>query len=360
MNKEDIDFILSHFQDQIQLFPRKMMTYKINYQFSIASIEEIFDKCSDSGFTDCRINAYSEYTEYKGIVRQPPNFIFIDMDLSNFGMDRGKLDIALRKTLRKISEYRGFPTVLWTGNGYHIYMPIKAMVLDQEEIFSRDKFPSLFTMMGKYSSWSVSEVFLKYVEVFFTKGKADPLHKPKYKSCLIRIPNSYNSKLLKKGISLESSKVEVIQRWNGQRIPIQLLLRDFRCWITQEEINHKLYVRRKKTFQNTRQTFAPKNNIDWIEKLLQISLEDNRKYCLLWILVPYFINIKNLSHEESLEILEKWLSNCSKLRPLDFNPSIEIKNRIRYVKDYKPLRLSKLKEDNLELYDLIRRNSKEM
>ena len=78
----DIDFILSHFEEPI--FPRKMMTAKSNGQFSVSSKEEIFEKCKQANFVDCRINAYPEYTEYKGIVRYPPNFVFIDLDLTTF------------------------------------------------------------------------------------------------------------------------------------------------------------------------------------------------------------------------------------------------------------------------------------
>ena len=36
----------------------------------------------ESKFVDCRVNAYPSYTEYKGIQRYPPNFIFADLDLS--------------------------------------------------------------------------------------------------------------------------------------------------------------------------------------------------------------------------------------------------------------------------------------
>src|SRR5688500_11863370 len=113
ITKEDITFILSHFESD--LFPRKMMTLKSNGQFTIYSSEEILNKCKHSDFIDCRINAYAEYTEYKGIIRKSPNFIFIDLDLANFEMDRKKLDLRLKRTLKKIEEYRGFPTVLWTG-----------------------------------------------------------------------------------------------------------------------------------------------------------------------------------------------------------------------------------------------------
>ncbi len=133
MNMKDIDFVLSHFQDQLDLFPRKMMTFKSNGQFSITSKEDIFERCRQSNFIDCRVNAYPEYTEYKGIVRQPPNFIFIDLDLKQFDDDIRRLNLALKKTLSNMKKVHGYPTVLWTGNGYHIYQPFKDLVLESRK-----------------------------------------------------------------------------------------------------------------------------------------------------------------------------------------------------------------------------------
>lgn len=354
IKKTNIEIILSHFKGQLQLFPRMMMTSTSNGQFRVFSIEEIFEQCKNSNFTDCRINGYAEYIEYKGILRQPPNFIFVDMDLANFDFDRRRLDLALNNTLKRIKKYHGFPTVVWTGNGYHIYQPIEAIILDQQEIFSKDWFPNLFSLTGKYSNWFVSEVFLKYAEIFFTSGKADPLHKPKYKTCLIRIPGSYNSKLIKQGKLLEEAEVKVIQQWDSHKIPIQSMLRDFRRWITQEEINQRLQNNENKKFHRNRSSIAANINIDWIEKLLQTPLENNRKYCLFHILVPYLLNIKKMSANESIHILDKWLEKCSEIRSLDFNPSIELNYRIKFVKGYKPLGIRKLKEQNIGLYDKLK------
>ncbi len=85
----------------------------------------------ESNFVDCRLNAYPSYTEYKRIQRYPPNFIFTDLDLSS-SKDRQALDRALEGTLRTLRfRINGSPTVLWTGNGYQIYQPIEAVILEQ-------------------------------------------------------------------------------------------------------------------------------------------------------------------------------------------------------------------------------------
>ena len=210
------------------------------------------------------------------------------------------------------------PTVLWTGNGYHVYLPIQAMVLDADTLFSKDKFPNLFSMYdGKYYGYSVSELFLKFAENFFTDGKANPQHRPKFKTCLIRIPNSYNSKCLSKGLSHEESKIKVIQKWNGYRLPIQLLTKYFWRWITQEEINQRLLLKRNGRSQIKRLNQLLSNNfqINWIEQLLQTGIPDGRKETLRLILGPYLAKRKN--YDDATTTLQGWLDKCNNVKPLE-------------------------------------------
>jgi hypothetical protein len=331
-----------------------MMTNKTGGQISVFSKEEILKRCQEANCIDCRINAYPEYTEYQGIVRHPPDFIFIDLDLSKFKNCKKKLDNALETTQNNIHHLGAKPTVIWSGNGYHVYLPIEATVLDLIDIFSKDKFPSLFSddYYGKYHGYSVSELFLKFAKDQLSNGNADPQHRPKYKTCLIRFPNTYNSKDIRNGLTPEESRVRLIQKWDGKRIPIQLLLKDFRRWITQEELDQKRKIIRLKS-KNFNNLSEKSDRIIWIEKLLQTPLKDHRKYCLLHILVPYLVNAKRLPPEEASRIVSTWLSKCNTARPLDFDPSREIKNRIKYVRGFKPMSLVKLQRENNDLYRIV-------
>ncbi len=386
MNLEkEIDFLLSHFgDDEKSLFPRKMMTSKSNGQFTVYSKDEILKRCLESDFIDCRINAYPEYTKWEkyDLIRQPPSFIFIDLDLFNFSKykdPKKTLDGVLKNTLKRMmvcgnehsqrsrdhhsnyphqQQHRNVrpihPTVLWTGNGYHVYLPMQSVVLDAYEQFSKDKFPNLFSMYDcKYNGYSVSEVFLKFAEQYFTDGKADPQHKPKFKSCLIRFPNTYNSKCLANGKSHEESKVKLIQEWDGYRLPIQYLTKEFRRWLVQKEID-QVAINIKKIQSNKSQLKLSYlfDYIDWIERLLKTPIADYRKYCLWQILIPYLKNIKKLQDEEIMAILLKWLDGCNRYEKLDFDPYQKIKENLRNVKDYKPIGLERLKETNAELYAL--------
>ena len=93
---------------------------------------------------------------------------------------------------------------------------------------------------------------------------------------------------------------------------------------------------------------------EWIEKLLQIPVEDGRKYALWKILCPYLVNIKKLEYDKSFEILKTWLEKCNILKELDFNPDVEIKAKLRYVKHYNPISIKKMKDDNKNLNLLLR------
>lgn len=382
MNIEDsIQFILSHF-DQKSLFPRKMMTKESGYQFTISSSEDILRECLSTDFIDCRINAYPVQFGSNWSTNQPPNFIFIDLDLSSFQKYKNSnraLDRTLKDTLEKISivlsqrpsqhtphsldisssdKKQLFvvkPTVLWSGNGYHIYLPIQAFILDHFEPFSKEKYPYLFLKYDcKYPEYSISELFLLFAKQYLSDAKADPLHRPKYKTCLIRIPNTFNSKCLEKGLSFEESKVKVIQKWNGFRPPIQLLTKEFRRWLVQEEIYEKIHKKKIHNRFTNEIGYKNKSSIKWIEELLKVPLSDYRKFCLWRILCPYLLNIRKVSKEETIILLDNWLNKCDELVKTDFNHRQFIKNNLRYVKSYLPPSRESLKSGLPELYEVLK------
>ena len=99
-----IDFILTHLTEP--LFPRTISTYRSEgRQFEVFSKEEMIKAFEQSDFLDCRVNAYPSYTEYKGINRQAPNFLFIDLDKDIVETARAHR-LALTNTLRKKKSYQ--------------------------------------------------------------------------------------------------------------------------------------------------------------------------------------------------------------------------------------------------------------
>jgi hypothetical protein len=342
-----LDFILSHLEEP--LFLRKISTFKSRqqnnqYQFLTRTREEIINSFTDSDFIDCRINAYPSLTEYKGIQRYKPNFIFIDIDRNDFESDRS-FKLALSKTLKNIKDklVDGFPTVLWSGNGYHILQPIEC--------------PTALEYITEFEEFEKpSEQFLRYAKDYLSGGKADKNNYPSFRSCLLRIPGSINSK--------NNSRVTIIQKWNGIRPKITIeILEDFRTYLIQKKIDQEQQdnLKRRQKLLNVR-TNNNKNNYEnyyeWIEKLLlQTPLEDYRKLVLWKILCPYLINVRKLSYDESTLILREWLDKCNSVRRLDFNPNQKIKDDLKRVGNFYPIGIQKLKTDNeyRKLYQLLKK-----
>ncbi len=147
--KDSIDFILSHFEGQHELFPRTIMTAKTVGQKRIdyasddqTPKERVFEYFKKADFKDCKINAFPHNNTYTKVDFEVRNkiaatFIMIDLDLKDFD-SKEKLNKQLKRTLNKISfkfHKEANPTVLWTGNGYHIYQPIDGIVFEKFNVF---------------------------------------------------------------------------------------------------------------------------------------------------------------------------------------------------------------------------------
>jgi hypothetical protein len=348
-----LDFILTHFEAPI--WPRTISTYTTQgRQILVYNREEAFARFKQSNFLDCRINAYPDYTGFGQLNRQPPNFIFIDLDSSSFRTERAHV-MARNATLKNIKKVlSGTCTELWSGNGFHIYQPIDAFPLEQEEMFSKFDQPSRF--------------FLKFAETHLSGNKSDPSHNPSFMSCMIRIPGSHNSKVVEKnnGTTGPGTEVKIIQCWDGFRPKINLLLYDFYMWLGCKEFNRiqrQVQVIQKQSrrakWQRTPQCSNNGNvtaTIRWIERLLQTPLEDYRKTAISLILAPYLVNVKRMEYHDVSITLTDWLTKCDSLRKLQFNPAQHIKRAIGIAakKGIPAMGLITLQEKNKDLYYMLR------
>lgn len=363
--EKGFDFILSHLQEP--LFPRKIMTKDLGYQVEVIDKQKALDYFKSSRYEDCRINAYPPLTNYHGINITPISFIMVDLDLKDFGdLKKEKL---LEKALNKASDnikkiIGGNPTVLWTGNGYHIYQPVDGILLEEYETF--------YEFTKYYLDKDLTSLFIQFAEEYFTDNTSDRLHNPTVKSCLLRIPGGLNSKCL---VREQEAKVKVRQKWDGKRPSIQPLLRDFRRWLIQKRVDdieelkkqekkkhnrfHMIVTSQSQEYNNSNSKNAV-NKIKWIEKgILENPLPDYRKYIIWRILCPYLLNIRKLPKEESYSIIKDWLDKCDKLEKLNFNAKLKIKEGLKGAsKGYYPISLEKLKSENKELFDLLDTPSK--
>ena len=326
--KENLQFILNHFQEP--LFPRTISTQLSGgRQIPVYDINQIYDEFEKSKFTDCRINAFAS------IENPVPNFIFIDLDDIHKNIS---LDKVLQITISNVKKrLRGSPTVLWTGNGYHIYQP-----LDNSQRFEDlDDFKEFDNPDNR---------FLRCEKDYLSSGYADKANYPSLKSCLLRVPGTLNSKCLDKGLSIGDSMVKILQRWDGKRPPVGYQIGTFYSYLISEREKDKT---RKVEYDNLFRCSKPKE-IPWIERLLETPIGDHRKTCLWHILVPYLVNVKRVQESEVSQILGKWLDNCNKERKVDFDTKYVIKSDLKNVKDFLPISKDNLKKEYPDLYQMIK------
>ena len=198
-----LDFILSHFCPPI--YPRTISTSNTSdRQRVIYEKDEIMARYRNADFKDCRINAYPHNDRVNHNNYKIPNLLFIDLDKSAFKTELG-LKRGLKITLDNIKNYLcGVPTVLSTGNGFHVYQPITAInledIADFNDLINDDP----------------NNKFLRFAARYLSNNKSDPNNYQSVKSCMLRIPHSINSK--------NNSVVKIIQKWDGLRTDFTLLL----------------------------------------------------------------------------------------------------------------------------------------
>ena len=250
---DGLNFILSH----LDPLWSKLIAVKNRWKIGVASPRQAISEFYKANLQDCRINVYPHYTDdfYKrrhkaeeavtiggnGVV---PSLLFIDLDkgsfanANNLGLDANfLLKQALFGILDNINiKFHGNfkPTILSTGNGYHIYQPVQlsgpSWCLGHIDIFrdlTRDP----------------DREFLRWVEPYISGNQSDQAHNKTVSllNCYLRIPGSINSK--------NGARVKVIQRWDGQRPYINWILRDFRRHLIQERIKPADQKRCERTFE---------------------------------------------------------------------------------------------------------------
>jgi hypothetical protein len=340
--EEGLDFLLSHFREPV--FPRTIATKLTEgRQFPIWSREEALVEYRCANYLDCRISAFpywkpsllSDFAEITNAVA--PDFIMNDLDRCNFKSMRA-LNRAKSIVLKNISyKIFGNPTVLWSGNGYHIYQPIDGVILENISDFREIDQPS--------------REFLRFAESYLSDGKSDRVHNAtvSLNNCMARVPGSINSK--------NGDQVAIVRRWDGQRPNIRLLIGSFCVHLADQKIRRDAEAARlaEKYGENRNGNGGEPYIIDWIERILRTPMTDHRKFILWMILPQYLINVRKLSYEQANEIIAKWLSECSRLSRLDSSATKrKLKSGFKAAqKGFNPMGIEKVKFRLPELYSLL-------
>jgi Primase X len=322
--KEGLDFILRHFSFSALPFPRTISTKTTEgRQITVKNKDEALARFRQANYLDCRINAYS-----RNDIIGDPNFVFIDIDSTDY-------NLLIKILAEKLWSRWARPTILFTGSGYHIYQPIDTKSI-HGDIDNRPIFHDLFTNELSYSN--PSNQFLKFAERYLSNNEADSNHYPSTTSCMVRIPDTINSK--------NNLLVKILHRWDGNPLDIRLLLGSFYAHIRTVQMEQQKYR------QNSLYNEISNNNKGrrkWIEdKLLKMGLDDYRKIIVNLVLAPYLVNVRQLSFEQASRVIGSWLKLCSIERELDFNPKHLVQAALTTAKKsgYKPMSLSTLKQKN--------------
>jgi hypothetical protein len=237
-----LDFILDHFEFQDFIWPRTISTKTTRgRQILVYNKEEAFARFKQANFLDCRISAYPS-PKYTRRQKKKLSFLFIDLDSQTLDLDK-ELECTLANIKLKFGNNDIEPAVLWSGKGYHIYLPVDAIVLEDESLFEEIE---VFDPSRKFLQWS---------EQHLSNNKADPCHSlgVSFNNCMLRIPGSINSKV--------NRQVTVVQRWNGIKPIIRPLLYDFYIHLAHTKLEEirDIKIRRSATARRYRSYWRTKN-----------------------------------------------------------------------------------------------------
>jgi hypothetical protein len=211
---ERVNFLLSHLPKPD--FPRTIATKLTeDKQRIVTSIEQAIEYYGNSNYLDCRLSAYPYTVNNRA---QIITFVMLDFDSNNFKYSKTKLDQALNKNLIFLNNLHVKPSVIFTGNGYHVLIPIEPMMHTLENIQEFANFTE------------PSKKILRYLEKYLSKSKSDIVHNStvSFGNCMLRVPGSFNSKYGNNG------QVKVTKEWNGQRLNIKPLMGDFLAYLLDE------------------------------------------------------------------------------------------------------------------------------
>jgi len=234
---DGLEFMLGHFGDKNSLWP-KFIGAGDNWHVRVDKPKEAISRFYSVKLMDCRICPYPDFVKHyrKSDVREAwttkgegiiPNTIMIDVDggmfaRSLYAYTEDAINAVLHKILDKMDEkfhIRCTPTILSSGNGFHIYQPVQLHA-------------------GKGQSWCLGHTdlfmnqsktpdvdFLRWAEYYLSDGLADKAHytTTSFQNMYCRVPGSFNSK--------NGEPVRILQKWDGNRPYINWILKDFYAYL---------------------------------------------------------------------------------------------------------------------------------
>jgi hypothetical protein len=122
-----------------------------------------------------------------------------------------------------------------------------------QSVMGQKRLIIILPSLANFASHNLNCVFIYFHKTVIlnkykcrSNNKSDPSHNPSFKSCMIRIPGSFNSKCILEG---KDPEVRIIQRWEGYRPKINLLLGSFHANLVDQKIRVTKAERTNKEIQ---------------------------------------------------------------------------------------------------------------
>jgi hypothetical protein len=256
-----IDFILGHIEKKIKSssFPLAVTTYRTsNKQIIVYNKSEMLEAYRQSLFLDCTVSSTSQskleyyytsrhdssrdYDDYRSSEQKRSDkskiifdiILIIDLRRRDFETASGHIK-ALDSLLQNMKEYLcgSNPTVLWTGNSFSIYQPIRA-------IFSSGLCIEVLNHKLNSHHLTISSFFLSKSLVEFIARRIanyNSLYIPISTKPVLDIPGTLNSECI---ISRNATdpQVQIVQKWNKWRPKIDsMLMIEFYCYLKDNLFN---------------------------------------------------------------------------------------------------------------------------
>jgi hypothetical protein len=352
---DGIDFVMYILPNRD--FPRNILVGSIHRPYEVWNCDDILMRYKAMLYEDCYINAYPNYQwnietgRLPPTFTPPPNYLMIDIDRASFRSEEGfqqAVAATIHNVNANITGITGkYPIVIDSGNGYHIHIPMPGLTTSFENMPEFEAFWQ--------QDLDLDNKFLRFLERKLSIGKSDQHHNPSVKSCMFRVPGTINTSAKSRGrkdpfvrvlsgydhveaLIIEQSSLPSGMRKEYASRPITKLLNDFYAFLVQEQIDNAVDEsdrRIRSMFQSLQPSnnFGSNNTIAWIEKILQIGVDDQRKDLLFWVLAPYLITIRRLDYERAYTLLEQWLDMCDDVRRL-YPDRSDFRSRVKHCLEY--------------------------
>jgi hypothetical protein len=190
--------------------------------------------------------------------------------------------------------------------------------------------------------------------MILSANRSDLNHNPSFKSCMLRIPYTFNSKYM----HIQDPEVKIVQRSDINTIPrlSAALLREYRLYLADLDLKEKFKILKLRSVQILEYRDGYSNGsmkipreYEWIENsLLRTPIADHRKHSINLLLAPFLVNVKKSNHDESYSTMIDWIMSCNNVMMLHPNIKYFEKRVSSAIKNSTMNKILPIKRENMQ------------